>query len=396
MLGPGPQGGDAAVFVGLDAGWGLKGQDLAALGHGLLDLLGQGGHVLHPAAIDTGNALRPQAQSGAGGIHRHVAAAHHADLFAGEVGGLALADAPQQLHGADHVFGCLALQAQLFVVVGADGDIHRIKAALDIRHGQIFSDGHAGVDGDAGGQDIVDVPVQYLLGQAIVGDAIAQHAAQLGPLLVHRDLVPHQGQVIGGRQTAGAAADDGHRLARLRGLFRHGGVLPVVHGKALQPADIHRVVHHTAAALGLAGVFAHIGAGGGEGVVLADEPHRVAVTALPHQGHIAGYIHMGRADGHTGDGVAQGADAPAVKSVLLKILPEAPHALEHHVGGLVPDGAVGGIGNDPGGGFDEIDGLFGGGAVQHLLDEVGQLAQSHPAGYALSTGLCMTKAQKIQ
>ena len=85
-----------------------------------------------------------------------------------------------------------------------------------------------------------------------------------------------------------------------------------------------------------------------------------------------------------------------MEGVLLKILPEAPHALEDHVGGLIADGAVGGVGNDPGGGLDEVDGLFGGGAVQHLLDEVGQLAQSHPAGYALSTGLCMTKAQKIQ
>ena len=396
MLGPGPQGAHAAVLVGLDAGGGLKGQDLAALSHGLFDLLGQGGHILHPAAIDTGDALRPQAQGGTGGVHRHVAAAHHADLFAGEVGGLALADAAEQLHGADHVLGGLALQAQLLVVVGADGDVNRVKAALDVRHGQVFADGHAGVDGDAGRQDIVDVPVQNVLGQAIVGDAIAQHTAQLGPLLVHGDFMAHQGQVIGGSQAAGAAADDGHRLARLRGLFGDGGVRAVVHGKALQPADVHRVVHHAAAALGLAGVFAHIGAGGGEGVVLADEPHRVAVTALPHQGHIAGHVHMGRADGHTGHGVAQGADAPAMEGVLLKILPEAPHALEDHVGGLIADGAVGGVGNDPGGGLDEVDGLFGGGAVQHLLDEVGQLAQSHPAGHALSAGLCMTKAQKVQ
>ena len=45
----------------------------------------------------------------------------------------------------------------------------------------------------------VDLGVQLLPGEAVAGDAVAQHAAQLLPLLVDRDLVPHEGQVVGAR-----------------------------------------------------------------------------------------------------------------------------------------------------------------------------------------------------
>ena len=252
------------------------------------------------------------------------------------------------------------------------------------------------MDLDAGGQDVRDVLVQDVLGQAVVGDAVAQHAAQLGPLLVHSHLVPHEGQVIGRGQAAGAAADDGHGLS---GSFGAGGRLHrlgVVNRKALQTADVDGVVHHPAAALGLAGVLAHIGAGGGERIVLPDQLDRVVVPALPDQRHIAGHIHMGGTGGDARHGVAQAADAAAVEDVLLIVLPEATDALEHHVGPLVADGAVGGIGDDLGGALDQVDGLQGGGAVQHLLDQVSQLVQAHAAGHALAAGLGVAQAQIVQ
>ena len=82
----------------------------------------------------------------------------------------------------------------------------------------------------------------------------------------------------------------------------------MIHRKPLQPADVDRVIHHSAAALGLAGMLAHIGAGGGKGIVLPNQADRVVVPLLPDQGHIAGDIHMGRTDGHAGHRVAQAAD----------------------------------------------------------------------------------------
>ena len=122
--------------------------------------------------------------------------------------------------------------------------------------------------------------------RAVVGDAVAEHSAQLGPLLVDGDDVAHEGQVVGCRQAAGASADDGHCLA---GRFSGSGGLHglgVVHGIPLQSADIDGVVHHTPAALALAGVLADIGTGGDKGVVLADQAHRILVPAGVDEGHI--------------------------------------------------------------------------------------------------------------
>ena len=228
------------------------------------------------------------------------------------------------------------------------------------------------------------------MGQAVVGDAVAEHAPQLGALFIDGDLVAHKGQVVGRRQAARPAADDGHRLARVCRPLRGGHVRRVVHGVPLQAADVHRVVHHPPAALALAGVLAHVGTGGGEGVVLSDEAHRVLVPPKPDEGDVAGNVHMGRAGGDAGYRVAQAADAPAVEHVFLVVLPKAPHPPEHHVGRLIADGTVGGVGDHLGGALNEV------GAVQHLLDEYCQLAQAHPAGHALAAGLGMAQPQEVQ
>ena len=283
MLGLGPQGGHFALLVRLNAAGGLQGQNLAALADGLLDLLRQGGHVLNAAAVHTGHAGRAQALGGAGGVHGDVAAADDADPLARKVRRVALADAAQHLHGAEHAHGAFALNAELFIAGSADGQIHRVVLLLNVGHGYVLPDGHAGAHLHPGGENEVDVPIQHVLGQAIVRNAVPKHTAQLGQFVVYGDRVSHQGKVIGRGQAAGAAADDGDLLAGGLGpLGRlHGG--RVIHRIPLQAADVHGVVHHAAAAVVLTGVLAHIGAGEGEGVVLADEAHGVIVAAGPHQ-----------------------------------------------------------------------------------------------------------------
>ena len=82
--------------------------------------------------------------------------------------------------------------------------------------------------------------------------------------------------------------------------------------------------------------------------------------------------------------------------MLLIVLAEAPNAQQHHIGCFEADGAVRRVGNDPGGALNEVDGLQGGGAVQHLLNEYGQLAQPDAAGHALAAGLGMAQPQKVQ
>ena len=63
--------------------------------------------------------------------------------------------------------------------------------------GDILAHIHLGVDLDAQGENGGDLRVQQLPGQAVAGNAVAQHTAQLLPLLIDRDLVAHEGQVVG-------------------------------------------------------------------------------------------------------------------------------------------------------------------------------------------------------
>ena len=300
------------------------------------------------------------------------------------------------MHGADHIFAVFALDAQLFIGMGTDGDIHGIVLLLDLGDLDIRAHRDIGMYLDAGRKDMLDIPVQHILGQAVIGDAVAQHAAQLGPLLIHGYLVAHKGQIVGRRHAAGAAADHGHGFAGGRGLGARQLGFGIIHSIALEPADIHGIVHHAAAALAFARVLAHIGACRRERVILADQLYGIAVAPLADQRDIARDIHMCRAGRHTGHRVAQPADTAAVQHMFFVILAEAAHTFEHHVSGLVADGAVGRIGDHLGGILDQVDGGKVGRAVEHLLDEHSQLRKAHAAGHTLAAGLRVAQAQKIQ
>ena len=249
---------------------------------------------------------------------------------------------------------------------------------------------------NAQGQNGGNLRVQLLPGQAVVGDAVAHHAAQLLLLFVHCDLVAHESQIIGGGEAAGAAAHDGNRFAGGGCGTGLGHVSGVVHGVALEPPDIQGIVHHIPAAAGLAGVLADIGAGGGEGVVLADQAHRVGTAALVHQGDISGDVHAGRAQRHAGHGVFQAPQAPVVEDVLLIVVPEAPEAHKDQIGRVNADGTVRRVHNHLGGALNAVQDLHAGLAVQHLPDHVGKLGQPHPAGHALAAGLGTAQIQKVQ
>ena len=105
---------------------------------------------------------------------------------------------------------------------------------------------------------------------------------------------------------------------------------------------------------------------------------------------------MGRTGGHAGHRTAQAADAAAVEHMLLIVLPKALHALEHHAGRLIADGAVRRIGDDLGGALNQVDGFQRGSAIQHLFNQHGQLPQAHAARHTLAAGLGVTQAQEVQ
>ena len=395
-LGLYPQRGGAAVLVGLDADGRHQRLDLRALGQRAGDLVGQRRHILDAAAVDARHLLRTQTDGAAGHVHGHVAAADDHHLLAGKVRHHVVADGAQHLHGGHHVLAVLAGDAHLLILMGADGDIQAVVVLLQLLHPDIGTHGGVGMGLNAQRQDGVDLRVQQVPGEPVAGDAVAQHAAQLCPLLVHRDLVAHQRQIVGAAQAAGAAADDGHLFAGGRRAGGLGHVPGVVHGVPLQTPDVDGVVDHVPAAPGLAGMLADIGAGGGEGVVLADQAHGVGAASLAHQRHVARHVHAGGAQRHAGHGQLQTGQTSMVLDVLLVVVPEALQTVQHKPCRVPADGAVGGVHDGAGGLLDNGDGAHVGGAVQHRVDELAQLPQTDAAGHALAAGLGVAQLQKRQ
>jgi len=317
-------------------------------------------------------------------------------MLAGKVRHVAVADATQHLHGGHDVFAVLTWDARALALMGADGDIQAVILLLQLLKGDILAHGHVGVCLDAQRQDGVDLRVQLFPGEAVVGDAIAQHTAQLLALLENDHLVAHQRQIVGAAQAAGAAADDGHGLSRGGRAFRLGHVARVIHGVALQSPDVQGRVDHVAAAPGLAGMLADIGAGSGHGVILADQAHRVGAAALAHQGHIAGHVHTGGAQCHAGHRQGQACQTSVMLDMLDIIVPEALQTVHHQAGGVTADGAVGGVDDAVGRLFDDGQGGQIRLAVQHHFDQLGQLPQADTAGHALAAGLGVAQLQKGQ
>ena len=169
----------------------------------------------------------------------------------------------------------------------------------------------------------------------------------------------------------------------------------LVHGVALQCPDVDGVVHHAAAAAGLAGVLADVGAGHREGVVLADQAHRVGVPARMDQGDVAGDIHAGGAQATQGTGFFR-LPRHRWRRMLLIVVPEALEPHQHQLCGVDADGAVRGVHDGLGGVFDPVENADIRLAVQHLPQHLGQLAQADPAGHALAAGLGVAQPRKFR
>ena len=374
----------------------MEGQHGGTFGNGTFHLFCLSGHILLTAAVDAGDGLGTQADSAAGAVHCHIAAADDGHILAGEVGHFAVADGPEHLHGGDDVLGILALNAHLLVGVGTDGQIHGIILASQLLEADIHANFGFGVDFNAQGQDGGDFAVQLFSGVTVAGDAVAHHAAQLLVHVVNRYLVAHQSQVVCGGEAGGAAANHRNGLAGGFGAGRIGHITGHIHSKALQTPDVDGAVHHLAAAAVFAGMLADVGAGNGEGIVLADQADSIGIAAFVDQGHITGDIHGGGALGHAGNGVFQTAKAAAGGHMLLEIVPEGDQSIQHQLTGINADGAVGGVHDHLGGGLDPVQDLRVGFAVQHFTDHLGKLIQTDPAGGTFAAGLGLAQAQEVQ
>ena len=249
---------------------------------------------------------------------------------------------------------------------------------------------------DAQGQDGLDLSVQQMPGETVAGNAVAEHTAQLLGLLKHGNLMTHERQIVGAAQSAGAAAYNGHSLAGGRSALRLGYISGVIHGVTLQTPDVDGVVNHIAAAPGLAGMLADVGAGSGEGVILSDQAHGVGAAIFAHQSHVAGNIHPGGTQGDAWHGVFKPCQAPLMEDVLLVVIPESLQAVHHQAGRIPADGTVRRVDDGAGGFFNGNQSVHCGCAGEDLLQKHGKLSQTDAAGHALAAALSVAQPQKTQ
>ena len=353
-LGLHPQRHGVAVLIRFDADGRFQSRHHDAFRDRAFHFFFQSRHVLLASSVDAGDLLSTQADGASHHVHRDVAAADDDDVLALEVGIVAVADGAQHLDCGDDVVAVFAFDADLLIDVGADSDVDRVVLLLDLGDRKILADADIRFDFDAGRQDVLDLIIQSLSGQTVAGDAVAKHAAQLISLLEDGHLVTHDRQIVGCRQAAGAAADDGDFLAGGFCQRRYVIVGDMIRREAFNAADVDGVVQHVAAAAVFAGVFADESTGRNEGVVLADEPHSVVVAAFVDQCDVSRNVHVGRALGYAGHGLIEGGGAAVVLDVLDIVVAESVDALQHHVCRLVADGAVCRIVDGLGRIFDEL------------------------------------------
>ena len=294
---------------------------------------------------------------------------------------------------ADCVF---AGNADLLVVMCADGDVNRVILVFDLGELNITADRGISMYLDAGREDKLDVAIQLFLRQTVVRNAVSKHAAELRTLVVYNNPVSHQRQKISRRQAARTAADNGNALSggRRTGRGRHIG--RVIARKALDAADVHRVVHHAAAAVCLARVLADIAAYRGEGVFLSDQTNRIIITSRTHERDITRNIDAGRTERHAGHRMVPAEQAAAVLNMRHIVVAEALHALEHHARRLVADSAVRRVLNNARGLFNKVNRLRRRSRVQHAFQQLGQLTQTNAARNTFAAGLCMAQTQERQ
>ena len=136
----------------------------------------------------------------------------------------------QVLEAVEDAVGVLARDAQLVGVVAADGDDHRVEALVgQVIEREVGTQTGVADHSPAQSTDRLVLGLQHLdLGQAVLGDAIAQHPAGCRVAFEHRHVVTGDQQVVRGGHAGRTRADDRRAPARGRLLFERDGRIDVL------------------------------------------------------------------------------------------------------------------------------------------------------------------------
>ncbi len=277
---------DLAGVVGEHPDGGYLEHQTNALLLGLVDLGVVGGHLLARAAVEAGDLLGASTDGRPAGVHGGEPAADDRHLLAAGDGAVAL-EIAEEVDGRDDAVGVLALAAHGVGVEGAQGEEHGVVLGAQVVQPDVDAETHAGLQLDAHAPQDGELLVDDVAGQAVAGDAVAEHAPGMWHGLEDLDGVPFEARVEGGGEAGRPAADDGDAFAgRGLGLVGQEQLARLLAGSRLvghepvELADGDGLFDELAPAGGLAGPRAHAPEDAGEGQVLAQDPHAALVVAL--------------------------------------------------------------------------------------------------------------------
>ena len=352
----------------------------------LLHLFMVGRHFPAGPAVGDGDLLAPEAQTGAGGVDRDVAAADDHDVSARTT---ALAER----HPAEKIDRSMDLGKIVFAGdakverrMGPDGKEEGLEA-LGAQRLEIDVFAEPGVEGELDPQlfDLGDLAVDDVLRQAIARDTDHDHAAGPGQGLDDPHRMAVQGQVVGGTQAARSGADDADLATGGGGLLRIVVASPghrPFGGEGLEKLDRHRGVDPCPDAHQLTGPGADEAADPGQGIVAANDLDSLVVMAEGNERHIGRDVDAGRAGhlaGCRGEMVADRGGAVAVQGMAAKhLLVLGQSFLEPQTG--LNAGRIVGKGTDFGHqGIDARQMIGTGPGGNDVLDQGGDFLEEAPA-----------------
>ena len=178
--------------------------DRDPLALGRLDLLLLGRHVGPAAAVGDRDRRGAAAEGGAGGVHRRAPAADH-HHGAREPGMLAEVDLLEEEGRGDHAGQAVAGHAEPAALRGAGGEEDGLEAfALQVAEREVAAHRRVEPELDAEADDPLDLRLEDLARQAVLGDPDRHHAAGHGHRLEDGDRVAEAGQVVRGRHAGRA------------------------------------------------------------------------------------------------------------------------------------------------------------------------------------------------
>ena len=325
-----------------------------------------------------------------GTVHGYVSAAYDHHTFAGIIRNVAPADLSQHFHcGIDSV-AVHAVYVYRFTYLGTDGNIDRIVLLLKLLHGDIPADGsivmHCNITGR---QDRIDIFVQSVLGQTVIGNTVSQHSSQRFSLFVYIYLMSHQRQIIGSGQSGRTSSYDSYFFAGGDITLRHLYLIccNLIHREFLQSTDIDRAVYQVSAAFCLTRVFTDKCACRGKRIVPADQIDGICITMFTDQRNISRNIHMCGAMGNTGNLLSHFRLTSVLFNMAHVFITEQLHTLQYDVGRLVTYGTVCRILNHFRQGYHIVKGLHIRLTVQNAAHHILYLFQSVTARNTFTAGL---------